>query len=255
MASETRGLATYINDIHYGDSFVPQKEIFDYGIAHRPPCLKYGCINRILVYPGCFNPPHRGHFELLCHGFKSGHDMNIIAAIILPLDDKVLVKKLNSRDQENLLIFKKNERVRLWQGYVPSDWYWTYDRSVSEWYGFQKRLTQAAAKDGFDVRWAVLCGPDYVTVNGVPPIPAWGCKDIIVSNAGRPANFVSPTMNSLKTLKGCQAWEGITLDLETLQRWAKESASWLISGIFMVAPKCAQRMLDEGRFKLGYSTK
>jgi hypothetical protein len=181
--------------------------------------------------------------------------MNIIAAIILPLDDEFLVKKLNSRDQEKPLIFKKNERVRLWQGSVPSGWYWTYDRSESEWCCFQKRLTEATAKDGFEVRWAVLCGPDYVTVHGVPPIPAWGCKDIIVSDAGRPADFVSPTMNSLKTLKGCHAWEGITLDLEALQRCARESASWMISGLFMMGPKSAQRMLDEGRFKLGYSTK
>jgi hypothetical protein len=116
-------LATYIKNIHYGDDFLPRRtEIFDYGIAHQSPCLKFRHINRILLYPGCFNPPHRGHFKLLCHGFRqSGRNICIITAIVLPLDNESLVKKL--RGQENPLIFNKDKRVRLWKGYIPSDWY------------------------------------------------------------------------------------------------------------------------------------
>jgi hypothetical protein len=88
-------LATYIKNIHYGDDFLPGRtEIFDYGIAHQSPCLKFGRINRILLYPGCFNPPHRDHFEILRHGFgKRDRDICIIAAIVLPLDDESLAKK------------------------------------------------------------------------------------------------------------------------------------------------------------------
>lgn len=62
----------------------------------------------------------------------------------------------------------------------------------------------------------MLCGPDYVKVSGVPLIPAWGCKDVIVSNVGRPTDFISPTVNRLMILEGCEAWERITLDLEAL---------------------------------------
>ncbi|KAN0089981.1 hypothetical protein V8E51_018560 [Hyaloscypha variabilis] len=235
-------LAAYIKNIHYGDDFLSQ--IFDYGVAHQSPHLQFGRINRILLYPGCFNPPHRGHFELLCHGKgKCGRDMCIIAAIVLPLDDESLVWKL--RDQENPLIFHKDERVRLWKGHVPGDWYWMYDRSISEWYGFQERLTQAITKDGFDVRWVLLCGPDHVKVNEVPQLPLWGCQDIIVSNVGRPAEFVSPTGNKLKMLAGYEAWEGITPDLKALQRYAKESTAWVYSGIFMISPIHGQCILDE----------
>jgi len=129
--------------------------------------------------------------------------MCIIAAIVLPLDDESLVKKL--RGQENPLIFNKDERVRLWKGYMPSDWYWMYDRSMSEWYGFQEHLNQVITKVGFDVRWVLLCGPDHVKVNEVPLISQWGCKDIIVSNVSRPADFISPTVNKLKMLAGCEA--------------------------------------------------
>jgi hypothetical protein len=64
------------------------------------------------VYPGSFNPPYREHFELFRHRFgKAGRDMNTIAAIVLPLDNKSLVKKL--RGQENTLIFTKAKKIRL----------------------------------------------------------------------------------------------------------------------------------------------
>jgi hypothetical protein len=108
MAPEIRCLATYIKNMHYGDDFIPRKkEFFDYGIAHRSPCLKFGRINRILVNPGFFNPPHRGHFELLYHGFmESVCDMNIMVAIVLLLDDESLVRKL--RGQESALILNKH---------------------------------------------------------------------------------------------------------------------------------------------------
>jgi hypothetical protein len=167
------------------------------------------------------------------------------------LDDESLVRKLTG--QENPLIFNKDKRIRLWKEYIPSDWYWIYNCSVSRcsvsrWFGFQEPLTQAITKDGFDISWVLLCGPDYVKVNGVPPIPQWGCKDIIVSNIGRPADFISPAVNRLKMLEGCEAWKGITLELEALQRYSRESTSWVYSWIFMIGPLYAQYMLDEGRF-------
>jgi len=48
---------------------------------------------------------------------QSGRDMNIVAAIVLPLDDESLVEKL--RREENASIFTEAERIRLWNGYVP----------------------------------------------------------------------------------------------------------------------------------------
>ncbi len=255
MASKTRNLATYIERIHYGDDFDPFRgKIFDYGIAHRSPYLEFGRMNRILVYPGSFNPPHRGHFELLRHGFgQSGRDMNIIAAIVLPLDDDSLMRKLGG--QKDPLIFNKAERVRLWKGYVPSAWYWIYDRSVNEWDDFQKRLTQAITEDGFELSWVGLCGPDYVKVNEVPSIPTWGCRDLIVSDVGRPADFIFPTMNKLKVLDGCGAWEKITSDVEAVQKYARESTNWVISGMFIISIKAAQSGLNKGKIRFSMASK
>lgn len=60
--------------------------IFDYGITHDSPTIKSGRINRVLVYPESFNPPHREHFELLRHEWRSGRDTNI-------LDDEYLTRR------------------------------------------------------------------------------------------------------------------------------------------------------------------
>jgi hypothetical protein len=75
MTTETSCLTTYIASIHYRDDFLSRRgKIFDYEITHDSPTLRPGRINRILMYPGPFNPPHRGLFELL-----RGRGVNIIA--------------------------------------------------------------------------------------------------------------------------------------------------------------------------------
>jgi hypothetical protein len=158
MERNTADLGCYVSRIHYGRSFLIQERIFDYGIMHRPPMLVSDRSNRILVYPGSFNPPHLRHQELLCHGFsRSRSDLNIIAAIVLPLDDASLISKFKA--QKGAQIFTKAQRVRIWKDYVPSDWHWVYDRSIEEWFAFKDRLIEAIAQDGFDIKFVCLCGP------------------------------------------------------------------------------------------------
>lgn len=239
-------LSTYIEQVLYGHDYPRSRnKIFDRGIYQFSPILEHGRINRILFYPGCFNPPHLGHLELLRHGFmESGRDLNIVAAIVLPLDDESLRGKFSK--QGGTLILPKDERVRLWGDCSLNDWYWVFDRSETEWLIFQKRLSQVVTKAGFDIRWVWLCGPDHIKVDRTP-IQAWGCKEYIVSDVGRSASFTSNTIDRLTSLKGYGAWEEIAPDVEILKKDATDCARWRCSG-FMIDPRVARRNLNEGIF-------
>ncbi len=133
MPPKSRSLATYIERIHYGDHFCYGRErIFDYEFSHTSSLVIPGRINRILLYPGSFNPSHLSYLALLSHTFaESGGDLNIIAAIVLPLDDSSLTRKY---DQVDTPIFTKEQRVSLWRKHHGrNDWYWIYNKSQHEW--------------------------------------------------------------------------------------------------------------------------
>ena len=262
----SKDLAEYIERIHFGDQVSllspPLNQIFGYGPAHYQPVLRTGRVNRILLYPGCFNPPHLGHYELLRKAFwGSGRDMNLVAAIVVPLDDALLRAKLRGRDKsrgrDKEIVFTKSERVRLWNDNVRSDWFWIYNRSDDEWDFFQERLTQDISQDGFEISWVLACGPDYFarpwTTHGESSAPypehCWGCGDIIVSDVGRPADFsydIGKPEKQLIAFRNCEAWKELELDIEALREYATETTSWLVSRIFISRPTNGRALLEKG---------
>lgn len=76
MTEKYESLSPYIATCHFNTSVEFGKDkIFDYGIAHHAPMLESNQINRILLYPGAFNPPHHGHKALppsfrMQHGYQ-----------------------------------------------------------------------------------------------------------------------------------------------------------------------------------------
>lgn len=132
--------------------------------SHNTSChtahLQQGQINRILVYCGSFNPPHLGHLELLRYGFlRSGKDLNLIAAMIVPMGHNHIARKCKGSHPG--LIFSKEERRLLWKEHPDfPPWAWLFDRGWEELVRFQAELKVMTERDGYKIRFVMLCGPD-----------------------------------------------------------------------------------------------
>ncbi|CCF39050.1 hypothetical protein CH063_09987 [Colletotrichum higginsianum] len=162
------------------------------------PLLRKGQTNRVLFYAGCFNPPHIGHLSFLQRAFGGTHDINVIAAVILPLDSHSLRSKRRVNGQD--LILSKPDRVRLWRSdaRMLPEW-WVYDGTVDEWDIMRDKVEEAIERDGFDFQFVVMSGPDHISRFRTYSGWSWSCFETVTSDAGRHSDLVKPD-GSLYTL-------------------------------------------------------
>ncbi len=213
------------------------------------PTLSRGRINRILVYGGCFNPPHIGHMRLLTHAYAHTRDINVIAAVVLPGNDGAVASKYrklahNSSSSATTIIgandgaagkiaeeviaademvLTQAQRMALMGGEAASEWFWINGLRYSAWERVRSALDAAVARDGFALEWLTLCGPDHVSVEGRGLLrePA---RALVVSDVSRRADFVvgngnggtqttmppPPPPPPLRRLRGFTPWRQVT---------------------------------------------
>jgi hypothetical protein len=222
------------------------RRIFDHGLTHSPPRLHPGKVNRILLFPGAFNPPHCGHLDLLRHAIDNcGSDANVIGAIVFPMDDGDLQQKL--RSESSSLLLHKHERVRLWRGNVPADDFWVYDDSENALRKFQHELIDRVAQDGLELKFSLLCGPDHMQGMSDFPSEPWGCKEIFFSDISRDTNLISKGSISPEQLDLYGPWKRTVIDCEGARKIAESNTSFVISGYFMMGLNSANTMLEKGK--------
>ncbi|RDA89138.1 hypothetical protein CP532_2213 [Ophiocordyceps camponoti-leonardi (nom. inval.)] len=163
-----------------------------------------GTPNRLLLYPGSFNPPHRGHEALLQHVLRV--DTSLLGAVIVLTDDEKLANK-NRHDHRPFLLTKA-KRVSLWRGASSTlgpDRVWIFDGSEASWKAMRSSLQTRLARDGFHLEFVLLTGPDVVTSRRITDPSSWGCVETITSDVSRPADF--RCVHSLRQLPRCTPWE------------------------------------------------
>ena len=176
--------------------------------------------NRILIYPGAFNPPHASHISVLRHALESSPDLNIVAAMVRIKRENYLERK-NKRSGRTIVLTNE-QRANLWRkdSRLPANaWVCGSPRSTAE---LQESLIKVAKMGGFDITFMLLVGSDNWEVNAPPSRYNWLANEFLISDAGRPATWCSDGGRPLQA-KGCTAWERVNLDAARIEKGANQA--------------------------------
>jgi len=189
-------------------------------------------------------PHSRGHLQLLKHTFVHGvHDLNVIAAIIVPRCDESVLKKCKKAGGQ--FMFGLDERSLLWeQDLAFPGWAWVYRDRTREFSAFLERLRQAIKKDGYEIEFVMLYGPEIGSPED-PPKSVYGCQFIIMSDAGRRADY-QRSNGRLKDFQHCTRWKRVRVDKDQLERCARSRAQDAVTRRQTINPNDAQSMLEDG---------
>ncbi|KAI1075006.1 hypothetical protein F5B20DRAFT_561467 [Whalleya microplaca] len=210
---------------HYVEKAIPDSDgikTFNDIPDQMPPILKKNCINRVLLFNGCFNPPHCGHLALLSHVFHNcGEDLNVIVAIVLVASDEYLNWKYVREPKRHR--FSEKQRMQLWDGALEKvNWCLVYPEA--RFYDFSSELSQSLNQDGYSLEFIRLAGGDAVSISSQAH-GRFGCRNLITSDICRRVDFFANGPASLKTLKNHGPWRKIQPDPSALQDRATESVS------------------------------
>ncbi|KAK2609085.1 hypothetical protein QQS21_002312 [Conoideocrella luteorostrata] len=167
--------------------------------------------NRILLFPGSFNPPHQGHLALLnaTIGWTMKH-LNIRGIILFPRDGKELEPKI--LDERFSIILDKGKRIELWResGDIPENDMWLFDSDRDSLSRFQRQLQRNLKKTRIKLSFMLLIGPDWMSTHTRYDPGQWNCSEAITCDASRPVDFRCEY--TLRQFSGCSPWQLSSFD-------------------------------------------
>lgn len=158
-------------------------------------------VNRVLLFDGCFDPPHIAQLELLKYVYTQARTrLNIVGAIILPCSEHSC--NTVARNRKNRAIWNNEplseghdihfglaERMEMW--YEDPDFpVWASVLDVEIWDAFRDQLVKATSFDGYELRFTLLRGVDHLRP-GMRVFHALSTDEMISSDITRKAEFVN----------------------------------------------------------------
>ncbi|KAI4918970.1 hypothetical protein J4E85_009760 [Alternaria conjuncta] len=173
------------------------------------PELQRGRENRIVIYPGCFNPPHAGHAALLWHTYLNT-DANTIAVMIFALSDDCLDFKDHVTDNKGkAFILSHYQRRELWKDEVLGRFAWVFPEDDDDRLDmFMATVKRLAKLGGFKVSFPTLYGGDHITQKSMANgLWGWDGRTCVSSDVTRPMDFVPEDGSGLLQLEECEKWK------------------------------------------------
>lgn len=185
-------------------------------ISPRSNLCMAECDNRMLLFPGSFQPPHAGHLALLsCVSSTLLDCLNIRGIIVFPHDDKG--NSETTRSYMGAVKLSKEQRIHLWRSSkgIPENDVWLFRHDRASLSTLQRRLQRGLRYNNIKLTFILLLGPDWVRTKAIYDPGQWGCSETITCDISRSADFRCEY--TLRQLSGCSPWS-VQLGTELQQR-------------------------------------
>ncbi|CAO2649922.1 Nn.00g012140.m01.CDS01 [Neocucurbitaria sp. VM-36] len=231
-----------------------RSKIFRSAPGSRAPMLRKGVPNRVIIFAGCFNPPHKAHFELLCHAFLRT-DRRTIAAMILSIDDRRLKGKRFTEVACQSLVLGKAQRMSLWDDEVLGRFTWSWPGLEKDVDAFISKIQELGRRDGFELSFTALMGSDHIGYLETGS-EGWGTGSVISSDITRPVYFMADGTGRPATVSGSgwNEWRAILQpkrkSLGPDEPHCRNQPCWACWKLFQVYPECFNGDFEDGPNRL-----